>query len=85
MDSETEYRRTVGKRIRVWRVVNDCSQDELAQRADVTRNFVSAMERGSQKMDAGRLHRMAHVMGLPVGELLSDCPDSYVPVTDQTR
>src|SRR5215213_9502775 len=40
------YRRAVGMRIRVWRVVHDRSQDQLAAEAGVTRNFVSAIERG---------------------------------------
>ena len=38
--SDVAYRRAVGKRIRVWRVVNERSQDELAAEAGVTRNFV---------------------------------------------
>ena len=42
----------VGRRIRVWRVVRDLSQDQLAAAAGVTRNFVSASSatpRGSMR------------------------------------
>jgi transcriptional regulator with XRE-family HTH domain len=70
--SDLEYRRAVGKRIRVWRVVNERSQDELAAEAGVTRNFVSAIERGAQGLDAVRLRRLAAVMGMTLGELLAD-------------
>ncbi len=72
--SDVAYRRAVGKRIRVWRVVNERSQDELAAEAGVTRNFVSAIERGAQGLDAVRLRRLAAVMGMTLGELLAD-PD----------
>ena len=54
---DTAYRRAVGKRIRVWRVLHDRSQDELAAEAGVTRNFVSAIERGAQ----GRLQQRPRV------------------------
>lgn len=72
MQSDTAYRRAVGKRIRVWRVLHDRSQDELAADAGVTRNFVSAIERGAQGLDAVRLRRLAAAMGMSLGELLAD-------------
>jgi transcriptional regulator with XRE-family HTH domain len=70
VSEEVEWRRTVGKRIRVWRVVRDVSQDELAATAGVTRNFVSAIERSARGLDALRLRRLATVMGMTLGELL---------------
>ncbi len=72
MQSDTAYRRAVGKRIRVWRVLHDRSQDELAVQAGVSRNFVSAIERGAQGLDAVRLRRLAAAMGIGLAELLAD-------------
>lgn len=72
MPEVTAYRRTVGKRIRVWRVENDHSQEQLAASAGVTRNFVSAIERGAQGLDAERLRPLAAAMGVPLSELLAD-------------
>lgn len=72
---DAAYRRVVGKRIRVWRVLHDRSQDELATEAGVTRNFVSAIERGAQGLDAVRLRRLAGAMGIELADLLAD-PDS---------
>ena len=66
------YRRTVGKRIRVWRVLHDATQDDLARAAGVTRNFVSAIERGVQGLDAVRLRRLAAAMGMPLCSLLAE-------------
>ena len=72
------FRQTVGLRIRVWRVVHDRSQEDLARSAGVTRNFVSAIERGAQGLDAVRLRRLAVAMGIELAELLAD-PDPAPP------
>ena len=72
MTGDLAYRRAVGKRIRVWRVMHDCRQDQLAAAAGVTRNFVSAIERGAQGLDAVRLRRLAAAMDIPLAELLAD-------------
>ncbi|HVD27583.1 MAG TPA: helix-turn-helix transcriptional regulator [Mycobacteriales bacterium] len=69
---DAAYRRAVGKRIRVWRVLHDRSQDELAASAGVTRNFVSAIERGARGLDAVRLRRLAAAMGMDLADLLAD-------------
>src|SRR5215213_7674937 len=71
---EVEFRRAVGKRIRVWRVLHDLSQDDLARSAGVTRNFVSAIERGAQGLDAVRLRRLAAALRMELADLLAD-PD----------
>jgi transcriptional regulator with XRE-family HTH domain len=71
---EERFKRAVGKRIRVWRVLHDLSQDDLARSAGVTRNFVSAIERGAQGLDAVRLRRLAAAMRIDLGALLAD-PD----------
>jgi len=73
--SDDPYRRAVGKSIRIWRVLNDRSQDDLARAAGVTRNFVSAIERGAQGLDASRLRRVATAMGMPLADLLADPDD----------
>ena len=78
---DVAFRRAVGLRIRVWRVVHDRSQDELARSAGVTRNFVSAIERGAQGLDAVRLRRLAAAMGIELAELLAE-PD---PVPEPGR
>ena len=73
--TDEKYRRAVGMRIRVWRVLHDQTQDDLARAAGVTRNFVSAIERGAQGLDAVRLRRIAAAMGMPLAELLADPGD----------
>lgn len=77
--ADTAYRRAVGKRIRVWRVLHERSQDELAAEAGVTRNFVSAIERGAQGLDAVRLRRLALAMNMSLGDLLADPDQAGAP------
>ena len=71
-DEEGEYRRTIGKRVRVERVWRDLTQEQLAKKAGVTRNFISAIERGDQGLDAFRLGRIAGALGLRLAELLGE-------------
>ena len=71
-DSDQIYQRVLGKRIRVLRVVRDLSQEELARTAGVTRNYVSAIERGVQGVDVVRLRRLAAALDVGIAELLAD-------------
>ena len=74
---EMTYLRTIGKRLRLLRVYADLSQQELADKAGVTRNVVSAIERGRQKPDAWRLLKLAAALDTDIGALLA--PDSGEP------
>lgn len=72
MTADNVYRRVVGKRLRVWRALHDKTQEDLADAAGVTRNFVSAIERGAQGLDAVRLRKVAAAMDTPLGDLLAE-------------
>jgi DNA-binding XRE family transcriptional regulator len=65
------YREGVGARLRTVRVLSDISQDELAVAAGVSRNFVSAVERGAQGLDAYRLSLIATALRIPLLMLLA--------------
>ena len=69
---EAAYRRLVGKRVRSERIWQERSQDELAGKAGVTRNFVSAIERGAQGLDAYRLQRIAEALGVSFNDLMAE-------------
>jgi DNA-binding XRE family transcriptional regulator len=57
--AQPAYRKAVSRRLRMARVVLDISQQEVADAAGCSRNFVSAVERGVQGMDAYRLSLIA--------------------------
>jgi transcriptional regulator with XRE-family HTH domain len=69
---EANFRRDVGNRIRAERCLRNLRQEELAERAGVSRNFVSAVERGTQRLDAWRLRHLARALDCDLGWLLLD-------------
>jgi transcriptional regulator with XRE-family HTH domain len=69
---EETFRRDVGNRIRTERYLHNLRQEELAERAGVSRNFVSAVERGTQRLDAWRLRHLALALDCDLGWLLLD-------------
>jgi transcriptional regulator with XRE-family HTH domain len=68
---ECEYRRLVRKRVRMERIWQHLSQGEVAAKAGVTRNFVSAIERGAQGLDAFRLRSLADALGVTFEDLMA--------------
>ncbi len=69
---EVAFRREVGQRVRLQRVRCRLSQQELAERAGVSRAFVGAIERGTKGLDAWRLHLIARELGKPLGWLFGE-------------
>ena len=57
--SRRSRRRAVGRRLRTARVVLNISQQDVADAAGCSRNFVSGIERGAQGVDAYRLSLVA--------------------------
>jgi hypothetical protein len=57
--TQAAYRRAVGRRLRTARVVLNISQQDVADAAGCSRNFVSGIERGAQGVDAYRLSLVA--------------------------
>jgi transcriptional regulator with XRE-family HTH domain len=59
----------VGARIRVLRIHNRISQTDLAEQIGVTFQQVQKYEKGTNRIGASRLSRIASVLGISVGEL----------------
>jgi transcriptional regulator with XRE-family HTH domain len=62
--------RLLGLRIRAARRAHELSQQQLADRAAVSRNFVSVLERGLHSVDLLRLRRLAAALGMTLDTLL---------------
>ncbi len=67
---EQTFRNQLGRRLNARRNWLQLSQDDIANKAGVTRNFVSAIERGAQGLDAWRLHLVADAVGVTLDWLL---------------
>jgi transcriptional regulator with XRE-family HTH domain len=59
----------VGARIRVLRIHKRISQTELAEQIGVTFQQVQKYEKGTNRIGASRLSKIAGVLGVSVGEL----------------
>ena len=59
----------VGSRIRVFRIHRRISQTDLADQIGVTFQQVQKYEKGTNRIGASRLSRIATVLGVSVGEL----------------
>jgi len=58
----------VGRRIRTLREAAGISQEELAARADLHRNYVGSVERGERDIGVVALQRIAAALGLSLAE-----------------
>jgi len=56
----------IGKRVRTLRLQRGLSQTELGALIDVTFQQVQKYEKGTNRISAGRLQRIAEVMSVPV-------------------
>ena len=74
-ESNREYREAFGIRIRLARTARRLTQDELAARAGVTRNYISAIERGKQNVDLVRLRQIADAFEVSLPALVADDVD----------
>ena len=57
----------VGARVRERRIILGLSQQQMADHLGVTYQQAHKYERGINRISAGRLYEIAHVLGVPVG------------------
>jgi len=60
-----------GKRIKHLRQIYKMSQEELAEKGDLSRNFVGALERGEKEPKLSTLVKIAEAFDITPAELLS--------------
>jgi transcriptional regulator with XRE-family HTH domain len=60
---------SVGSRIRVFRIHRRMSQTELAEQIGVTFQQVQKYEKGTNRIGASRLSRIATILGISIAEL----------------
>lgn len=58
-----------GSSVKTWRKRLGISQEELAERADLHRTYVSDVERGARNLSLESITRMAHALNITVAEL----------------
>ena len=62
----------VGEAIRAKRIKAGLSQEKLAERADLARNYIGNIERAEYKVTVETLARIAKALGVRVRDLVAD-------------
>ena len=70
LPSRTKLREVVAKNLRRLRNAQGLSQEELADRADVNRNYVGMLEREEHAATIDMLEKLADVLGIDPVEFL---------------
>ncbi|MDO8913976.1 MAG: helix-turn-helix transcriptional regulator [Phenylobacterium sp.] len=61
-----------GRALRHWRKQQGISQEELAGRADLHRNYVGLVERGERNASIKSMFKLAQALGISVAQLCSN-------------
>jgi len=69
----------IGQRVRALRLQRGLSQTELGQLISVTFQQVQKYEKGANRISAGRLQRIAEVLGVPVAYFFAVAQDTSEP------
>ncbi len=59
----------IGTKIKLERVKRNWSQEELAEKADLSKNHVGAIERGTSSPTVETLAKIADAFGIPLNDL----------------
>jgi DNA-binding Xre family transcriptional regulator len=61
----------VGRRVRTFRLQKEWSQEKLADQLGLTFQQVQKYEKGSNRIGAGRLQRIANILEIPVADFFT--------------
>lgn len=79
-------REQVGLRIKLERTRQNLTQEQLAEKADISTSYLSAIERGKQSISLDYINRIAEALHIPVTDLMVHEPESRYgkkePVTE---
>jgi len=62
----------VGSNLRMWRKRLGFTQQEIAEKADISVAFLSFIENGRRKGSLETYSRLAHALGVPLGDLVEE-------------
>ncbi|KKD39925.1 helix-turn-helix domain-containing protein [Limnoraphis robusta] len=63
-------RKKLGSNIRQLRIKQGLSQEQLAEKADLHRTYVGAIERGERNVSLDNIVALAHALGVSASKLL---------------
>ena len=69
----------LGRRVRLHRLYQRTTQDQLAERARLSRSFISLFETGERGIDVRALRRIAHALDLALPALVAEPGEASFP------
>lgn len=72
----------VGSRVRLRRMLVGMSQEKLGEMLGLTFQQVQKYEKGVNRIGAGRLFQMAHILGVPIGYFYEDVANAEPQSSD---
>jgi len=75
----------IGERLRAARLAQGLSVTETAERAGITKGFLSQAERGLASLSVGSLLRLCGTLGIPAGKLLDGDSGPLVRAGERPR
>src|SRR5215469_3272135 len=69
----------VGNRLRLRRMIMGLSQEKLGERVGLTFQQIQKYEKGLNRIGAGRLFELAHVLGVSVNYFYEGVPEHASP------
>ena len=70
----------IGKKIRALRLANNLTQEELANRSELTKGYISQLENDLASPSIKTLYLLLEVLGQPVYEFFAKVDEDYEPV-----
>jgi transcriptional regulator with XRE-family HTH domain len=71
----------VGQRVRALRLERGMSQTNLADQLGLTFQQVQKYEKGTNRIGAGRLHKISEILGVPVSTMFASSDGPHAPST----
>ena len=66
-----ELLKIFGKNVKIERIKKDLTQEQLAEKLDVSQNYIACIETGKQNMSLGKILELAQNLNTDIHNLLS--------------
>lgn len=60
-----------GKNVKIERIKKDLTQEQLAERMNVSQNYIACIETGKQNMSLGKILELSQHLGSNIEDLLT--------------
>ena len=69
--NKEELLRKFGKNIKIERIKKDLTQEKLAERMNVSQNYIANIERGKENMSLAKVLELSQFLGVDIEKLLN--------------